>query len=423
LIIKNKVVEKELHKEQKLMILMVIPITLLFFGLFLGGPPSDMMRGLIRILLSPTILITDFLEVGGIGAAFVNAALIAFFNLFLLWRFKMRINGLLIAAVFTVIGFSFFGKNIFNILPIYFGGYLYSRYQKIPMRSTILVVMFATALAPVVSELSFAKILPAPYNVIVGVSAGILVGFIISPLSSQMLKFHDGFNLYNIGFAAGIVGTVLTSVLRSLNVTVTNMNTLFLEHNPAITLMLALLFLYLMAVGLYINPDIPKIYRVILKYTGRSITDFTLLLGYGLTFFNMGLLGLASLAYITAIGGVINGPVLAGIFTVVGFGAFGKHPKNCFPVVLGVILAALVIGYDLSSTGIIITVLFSTTIAPIAGTYGLWVGLLAGALHMAIVTNVGSTHGGINLYNNGFAGGIVAGFLVPIVDAFRKGED
>jgi len=423
LIIKNKVVEKELHKEQKLMILMVIPITLLFFGLFLGGPPSDMMRGLIRILLSPTILITDFLEVGGIGAAFVNAALIAFFNLFLLWRFKMRINGLLIAAVFTVIGFSFFGKNIFNILPIYFGGYLYSRYQRIPMRSTILVVMFATALAPVVSELSFAKILPAPYNVIVGVSAGILVGFIISPLSSQMLKFHDGFNLYNIGFAAGIVGTVLTSVLRSLNVTVTNMNTLFLVHNHAITLMLALLFLYLMAVGLYINPGIPKIYKVILKYTGRSITDFTLLLGYGLTFFNMGLLGLASLAYITAMGGVINGPVLAGIFTVVGFGAFGKHPKNCFPVVLGVILAALVIGYDLSSTGIIITVLFSTTIAPIAGTYGLWVGLLAGALHMAIVTNVGSTHGGINLYNNGFAGGIVAGFLVPIVDAFRKGED
>ncbi len=423
MIIKNKVVEKELHKEQKLMILMVIPITLLFFGLFLGGPPSDMMRGLTRILLSPTILITDFLEVGGIGAAFVNAALIAFFNLFLLWRFKMRINGLLIAAVFTVIGFSFFGKNIFNILPIYFGGYLYSRYQRIPMRSTILVVMFATALAPVVSELSFAKILPAPYNVIVGVSAGILVGFIISPLSSQMLKFHDGFNLYNIGFAAGIVGTVLTSVLRSLNVTVTNMNTLFLVHNHAITLMLALLFLYLMAVGLYINPGIPKIYKVILKYTGRSITDFTLLLGYGLTFFNMGLLGLASLAYITAMGGVINGPVLAGIFTVVGFGAFGKHPKNCFPVVLGVILAALVIGYDLSSTGIIITVLFSTTIAPIAGTYGLWVGILAGALHMAIVTNVGSTHGGINLYNNGFAGGIVAGFLVPIVDAFRKGED
>jgi len=423
LIIKNKVVERELHKEQKLMILMVLPITLFFFGLFLGGPPSEMLAGLKKIMLSPTILVTDFLEVGGIGAAFMNVAVITFFNLFLLWRFKMRINGLLIAAVFTVAGFSFFGKNIFNILPIYFGGYLYSRYQKIPMRNTILVVMFATALAPIVSEISFAGILPAPYSLISGIAAGILVGFIISPLSAQMLKFHDGFNLYNIGFAAGIVGTVLTSVLRSLNVTITNMNTLYLAHHHTITLMLAMFFVYLMGVGLYINPAIPKSYRIILKYTGRSITDFTLLLGYGMTFFNMGLLGLAALAYITAVGGVVNGPVLAGIFTVVGFGAFGKHPKNCYPIVLGVILAALVIGYDLSSTGIIITVLFSTTIAPIAGTYGLGVGILAGALHMAILTNVGSTHGGINLYNNGFSGGIVAGFLVPILDAFKKGED
>ena len=113
---------------------------------------------------------------------------------------------------------------------------------------------------------------------------------------------------------------------------------------------------------------------------------------------------------------------MAGIFTVVGFAAFGKHPKNCAPIALGVIIAAFLIGNDLSSTGMIITVLFSTTIAPIAGTYGIFIGILAGALHLAIVTNIGIVHGGVNLYNNGFSGGLVAGFLVPIIEAFKKGD-
>jgi hypothetical protein len=29
-------------------------------------------------------------------------------------------------------------------------------------------------------------------------------------------------------------------------------------------------------------------------------------------------------------------------------------------------------------------------------------------------------HAGFNLYNNGFAGGIIAAVLVPIIQAFRK---
>ena len=34
--------------------------------------------------------------------------------------------------------------------------------------------------------------------------------------------------------------------------------------------------------------------------------------------------------------------------------------------------------------------------------------------------NVGVVHGGFNLYNNGFAGGIVAGIIVPILNVFKK---
>ena len=92
------------------------------------------------------------------------------------------------------------------------------------------------------------------------------------------------------------------------------------------------------------------------------------------------------------------------------------------PVAFGVILAVVLLGLDISSTGIIISVLFSTTIAPIAGAYGFFIGVCAGMLHLALVTNIGVIHGGINLYNNGFSGGLVAGVLVPIIEAFKKGD-
>ena len=46
--------------------------------------------------------------------------------------------------------------------------------------------------------------------------------------------------------------------------------------------------------------------------------------------------------------------------------------------------------------------LFGTTLAPTAGQYGVVAGILAGFLHMSLVTNIGFLHAGMNLYNNRF---------------------
>ncbi len=414
--------ERELHKEDKLKIFLVFPVTFFIFGIIFSlmevGSDYSIMDGLRSIVLSPTILITDFLSVGGVGATFLNVALIGFYNLYLLKKYELRMNGLIIAAYMTVIGFSFFGKNIFNIIPIYFGGYLYSYRQKIDFKDIIISIMFATALAPVISEISFSNILPDKIGILIGMGLGTFIGFIITPLASHMVKFYDGYNIYNIGFTAGILGTILTSTLRSLDMKIEPVNILYLENNIFIISTLVIMFLYLMFMGLYINKDTLKQFKFIFTYSGKVVTDYTYLLGYGITFFNMGLMGLISLIFVIAIGGVVNGPVIAGIFTVVGFSAFGKHLKNCTPVVIGVIIAALFLGHDITSTGIIITILFSTTLAPIAGVYGYRIGILAGIIHLILATNVGVIHGGVNLYNNGFAGGLVAGFLLPILDAF-----
>ncbi len=415
--------EVELHKEHKRNILSVFPTAFLIFGIVYSFfERASIIDGLSAIATSPTTLLTDFLKVGGVGPAFINAALVGFFNIYLLRRFKMRINGLLIAAVLTVLGFSFFGKNVINVLPIYFGGYLYSKHQQIPMKNVILVIMFSTALAPIVSEITFGGIFPEGFNYFMGILSGTLIGFIIVPLSSHMLRFHDGYNLYNIGFTAGLVGTVFTSFLRNFKIDILPVNILYTQQNYAIVALVTALSVYLIVAGLAINKDGLKNYKNIFQYKGRTITDFTSLVGYGVTFINMGVLGLMSTAIVLLLGGYFNGPVLAGIFTVIGFGAFGKHPKNCLPVMLGVLLGGLFFGYEFSSTVFVIAVLFSTTIAPLAGTFGPVIGVIAGILHLTLVTNIGIIHGGINLYNNGFAGGLAAGMLVPIIDAFKKGD-
>lgn len=420
MILKSKIEEREVHKEHILMIMLLVPVFFLVFSLLLKE--DGLIKGLVEIWKSPTILVTDFMALGGISSAFLNASLIGFIHIYILRKFEMRINGLLIAAFMTMIGFSFFGKNIINIIPLYIGGYLYAKNQGIHMRDVIVVIMFSTGLSPIISELMFANIMSPPVGMAVGTVVGILIGFVIAPLSAHMLKFHDGYNLYNVGFTAGIIGTVFTSIMRTLDNEIQPVSILYLEQDLYIKLLLIFIFAVFIAAGLYINKNALKQYKGIFKYNGRSVTDFTFLVGYGTTFLNMGIMGLFSIALVTGLGGTVNGPVMAAIFTIVGFSAFGKHPKNCIPVMSGVLIGALLLGIDVSSTGIIISILFSTTIGPIAGTYGPIWGFGAGLLHLALVTNIGIIHGGINLYNNGFSGGLVAGTLIPIIDAFKRGE-
>ena len=126
----------------------------------------------------------------------------------------------------------------------------------------------------------------------------------------------------------------------------------------------------------------------------------------------MGMMGLISIAFVIITGQTFNGPILAGLFTVVGFSANGKTIFNTIPVFIGVLLASF--GSKGSTFTVAISGLFGTSLAPISGVFGPVAGIIAGWLHLAVVQNVGLVHGGFNLYNNGFSAGIVAGFLLPI---------
>ena len=139
--------------------------------------------------------------------------------------------------------------------------------------------------------------------------------------------------------------------------------------------------------------------------------------GGGPVLVNMGVNGLIGMAYVFLVGGDLNGPTLGGIFTIMGFSAFGKHVLNILPVMLGVYLGAYGMHYHPDYPSLQLAGLFGTTLAPIAGHFGWPYGILAGFIHSALVLQTSGPVAGLNLYNNGFAGGIVAIFLVPVIQS------
>ena len=64
--------------------------------------------------------------------------------------------------------------------------------------------------------------------------------------------------------------------------------------------------------------------------------------------------------------------------------------------------------------------LFGTSLAPVAGEFGVIGGIVVGFLHLSLVMSVGALHGGMNLYNNGFSAGIIATLMVPVLSVFKR---
>ncbi len=89
---------------------------------------------------------------------------------------------------------------------------------------------------------------------------------------------------------------------------------------------------------------------------------------------------------------------------------------------IGVVLSCLVFSKSLTDPGPILAVLFSTTLAPLAGEFGAFTGIIAGFLHLIMVERTGAWHGGIDLYNNGFAGGLTAALIVSVIEWYRSSQ-
>lgn len=396
-------------------------VGLLFTAGLLFGNFSQILPGLARIVLTEDALITDYILVAGPGPTLINSALVTLLSVLILRFSGEPFNGMTPVVIGLMSGFSLFGKNPVNIWPILFGTWLYAKSRKEPFGKYAATGLMSTALAPVVSYIALDNGWGTIWG---GLFAGILIGFLMPSLTAYTYKVQNGMNLYNAGFACGLVAFICVPLISSMGADPTIHYRWATGYNAVFAPALAALCAVSILGGLFLcrKPVWAAWagYRRLLQTSGRAPSDYLRMFGPAPVLINTGINGLIAMTFILAVGGDLNGPTIGGILTVMGFSAFGKHAFNIIPVMAGVFLGGMVMHWSLSDSAVQLACLFCTTLAPISGYFGWPFGVLAGFLHSSVVLYTGSPVAGMNLYNNGFSGGLVAIVLYPTIIAIAR---
>ncbi len=407
---------KPLSQKQKFSLLALIPAYFILAGLFFQTP-MEILSGMATIIKEPDFLITDYFLIGGVGSALANAGLLTLLSILILYRLGLEMDGHTITSCCLMFGFSLFGKNLFNIWAILSGVFLYAKYHRTSVKRYIYIGLYGTSLSPIITQVMQIPHIFAAARIILCVLTGLVIGFVLPPLATHVHASHKGYSLYNVGFASGIIATVIVSLFKSFGIETASRLIWSSGRNRVFLCILGILFGSMILSGLIFGGrEAVKGYFSLLAYSGRGI-DYLKECGGPATVINMGVNGLFATLFVAAVKGDLNGPTIGGIFTIVGFSATGKHIRNIFPIMFGVFAASLTKEWHINDPSPMLALLFSTTLAPIAGEFGVLAGLIAGYLHSSVALNVGIVYGGMNLYNNGFAGGIVAIFMVPVIQS------
>jgi len=403
------------------------------FGLmviaFFTDAPDVVFGGFLHIVLSRSILVTDYVALGGIGGTLLNVSIVGLSTVFMIIRLGLKPCGVHIMAVWLSMGFAFFGKNVFNMIPLTFGVWLYAKYKKEEFSKYYLAALLVATLSPSISEIAFMGVFSPIAEITVGILIGFCVGFIFPVVSAESLKVHRGFQLYNMGFSGGLIATLLATLFMNLGLDIIPSSTWSYGNNVFFAWLLYSISALMLIMGLFSGVGAENLkesiinalknYRKIHTHSGRLVTDYYDMYGKSV-YINLAVLCAFGTTVTLALGAELNGPTLAGILTIMAFGSLGKHIRNVVPIVTGAVLSAYVNNWDPSAPANILAILFSTGLAPIAGAFGPIWGIIAGFLHVNVANYIGDLNQGLNLYNNGFAGGLVALFLLPIIGIFKR---
>ncbi|MCL2391083.1 MAG: DUF1576 domain-containing protein [Oscillospiraceae bacterium] len=384
---------------------------------FAYATPCEVLQGLRTIIRSPDILVTDYIATAGLGATYVNVGLSGLVTVLIFVLIKHEPIGLTLGTLGLVTGFAFFGKNLINMLPIIFGGYLYSKITKTPYKTCVLPAVLATCLGPAVTQLAFVEQLSTTAGAIIGLCIGIFIGLVINPLAKALKVNYEDYNLYNVGFAAGMLSICIMVILRTMGIDFAPLSIWSEGVNLHLSLFLVGVSLYFLICGLLSRKNASFIEMAYMKADGNDFyTQYS-----GRSFINMGLMGLLCAIVMLAVNGQYNGPIIGAAISVIGFGAIGKRILSAVPLMAGALLAStvsmLATGTPFNSAGFLVAVLFSTCLSPLCTKFGWRWGVVAGFIHLTFAANVAVFHGGMNLYNNGLAAGLTAMLLLPIIRA------
>lgn len=419
-------------------------------GAICAGDWGNLIPGFIKICTSPSQFTMDYFVLGGLGSAFLNTGMVGLACCGLLYFTKAKCTGLTVAAFWLNVGFSTFGMTFSNIWPFFFGVWVYSRIKKVPFGSVANLAMFSTALAPFASELMFRypNLETRGFSIVGLLGAivlGVFVGCVMPSLCAHIPSFHKGYDLYSAGPAAGFLAFLIFCVLyKAPGIEVPTNTNLGDGEKLFVNVFFFIVFAICLAVGYLMDKNSIKEYKNLWVSDGYK-TDYTAKFGMPVTMINMGVYGMFILLYYNLVQGMtmvdgdlvftgakFTGATMGAIMCMYAFVAQGAQPRTVFPIMIGYAIASFlpfltyVTGvteaqnWNLTTQAILVGLCFASGLAPIAGKWGFWAGVAAGALHAVMVMNVPLWHGGFCLYNGGFTDGLVAFLLIPVLECFFK---
>lgn len=241
---------------------------LVLFGLC-QDTPAGILRGMGVILTTEDVLITDYIAIAGMGAAFVNAGLVTLISVLLIKLVKDPVNGATLVTLGLMAGFSLFGKNILNIWPIMAGTGLYALLKGETFAHHVNLALRATALSPVVS---FMAVRFSPW---LGVGMGLVIGFVMPPVAEHAHRVQNGMNLYSLGFSCGLVAMMLVPAFKAFGLEPQSAHHWSTGNNRTLGLALAVLCLGFIGLGLIREPGRAlKKYWALLRTSGRAPSDY-----------------------------------------------------------------------------------------------------------------------------------------------------
>ena len=413
-----------MKKNGEVPLLALLVSTALLITSLIAGDFGESLAGLKTILLSPAQLTIDYFKIGTVGGTFLNVALVGYACVLLLIHGREYASGPSLMAYFLTIGFSFFGINIMNIWPLFAGTWVYARVFKKSFASQVNMSMFATSLVPFVSEMvvrypAFAG-MPGEMGlrILSAILIGMLCGFLLPILCIHGPNLHKGYSLYNAASVSGFIAIVLFAILfRAAGYEIPTNTDIGVSY-PVISIGFAVTVSGLMILaGFWRNGRSFRGYREV-AFSNAHQVDFVKSNGFAVSLINIGTVGLAATLYYFVTGAPFTGPTVGCIVCLLAVAPCGTTVINLLPIMVGYALAASFCSFELSTQAIAVGLCFAGALSPIAGRYGSLCGVAAGLLHACIVTTVVTFHGGFCLYNGGFTAGVVAIFLVPILEAF-----
>jgi len=160
-----------------------------------GGRPY---RDFINLLKQTGFAPNDFYQRFG-GGAYVNMGLLGILGTALVLAFGAELNGITLAALFSMVAFGGAGKHIRNVLPLMAGCILCVYVAGLDMSASMATVLFSTCLAPIAGKFGW----------IGGAAAGVVHVMMVTHAG----HLTGGMNLYNNGFVSGFVAFFVVPVL------------------------------------------------------------------------------------------------------------------------------------------------------------------------------------------------------------------